>query len=249
MQKVSHFLKIIKKSLFLRDFCIIKAMARLISQIIIRLVLIMVGVVGIVLTITSTSYLGQFLCFKFFTVQSNITIILIELVYLVDAFMQLFGKKSFSNHPLLMIKYIFTVAITITFLVFVTMLAPKLSASYLFSFKNYSLHFIVPILALVDFYVFNFYIKLNKVNCILGLAMPIYYVIYFLIGIPFGQTYLNGDPAPYFFLDYKKLTWFSFTSNGPGVFYWILMLTVAIIGLCYLLYLLMWLRQKLNKKV
>ena len=224
-------------------------MVKLITQIIIRLALIVVSVVGIILTASSSSFMGDSVTFQFFTVQSNITIALIELIYLVDAFLQLFGKKSFSNNILLLIKYIFTIAITITFLVFVTMLAPTLDASYLFSYNNYSLHFIVPILALIDFFVFNSDIKLTKINCLWGLAMPLYYVFYFLLGIPSGMKYLNGDPAPYFFLDYEKLTWFSFTNNGPGVFYWIIILTVAITGLSYLFYLLMWLRQKLNKKV
>ncbi len=251
-QKFSLFLKKIKKVLFF-GFLYNKNdrsyMKKLIIQIILRLALIVIGVVGIILTASSTSFMGDKVTFTFFTVQSNITIILIELVYLVDAILQLFSKKSFSNNILLIIKYLFTVAITITFLVFVFMLAPTLDNSYLFSFNNYSLHFIVPIIALVDFFVFNSDIKLTKLNCLWGTAMPIYYVIYFLIGIPQGRTYLYGDHAPYFFLNYEKLTWFSFTENGPGVFYWILILTAGIVVLCYLFYFLMWLRQKLNKKV
>ena len=223
-------------------------MIKQIIQLIIRLALVVIGVTGIILTSSSSSFMGDKVTFLFFTVQSNITIILIELVFAIDAFKQILGKKSFSNNILLIIKYLFTVAITITFLVFAFMLAPTLQKDYLFSFRNYSLHFIVPILAILDFFIFNDDIKLTKLNCLWGTAMPIYYVIFFLINIPLGTRYLYGDCAPYFFLNYEKLTWFSITDNGLGVFYWILILTVAIIGLCYLFYLLMWLRQKLNKK-
>lgn len=219
-------------------------MKKQIIQLAIRLSLAIIGIVGIVITAVSGSFMGQNKTFLYFTVQSNITIIAIELVFAVDALLQILGKKSFSNNALLLIKYVFTVAITITFLVFAFILAPTLSASYLLSYGNFSLHFIVPILALVDFFIFNSDIKLTKVNCLLGAAMPIYYVIFFLIGIPLGVTYLNGSRAPYFFLEYEKLTWFRFTENGPGVIYWILILTIAIIGLCYLFYLFMRLRQK-----
>ena len=219
-------------------------MKKQIIQLAIRLSLAIIGIVGIVITAVSGSFMGQNKTFLYFTVQSNITIIAIELVFAVDALLQILGKKSFSNNVLLLIKYLFTVAITITFLVFAFILAPTLSASYLLSYGNFSLHFIVPILALVDFFLFGNEIKLTKVNCLLGVAMPIYYVIFFLIGIPLGVTYLNGSRAPYFFLEYEKLTWFRFTENGPGVIYWILILTIAIIGLCYLFYLFMKLRQK-----
>lgn len=224
-------------------------MGKLITQLVIRIALAVIGIVGIILTVASSSFMGDTVAFRFFTVQSNITIIVIELIYAFDALLQIFGKKSISNRILLMIKYIFTVAITITFLVFVFMLAPTLSVDYLLSYNNFSLHFIVPILALVDFFIFNSDIKLNKSNCLWGVAMPVYYVIYFLIGVPMERTYINGDLAPYFFLNYKQITWFSFTDKGPGVFYWILILTAGIIGLCYLFLLFMWLRQKKNKKV
>ena len=192
--------------------------------------------------------MGQEKAFLYFTVQSNITIILVELVFALDAFLQLLGKKSFINNLYLLIKYLFTVAITITFLVFVTMLAPTLGMDYLLSYGNFSLHFIVPILALVDFFVFNMDIKINKVTCLFGLIMPLYYTVFFLVGIPMNLRYIGNDVAPYFFLNYEKLTWFSFTDKGPGVFYWMIILMIGIVGLCYLFYFFIWLRHKYSHK-
>lgn len=223
-------------------------MKKLLIQFIIRLALVAIGIAGILVTVISASFMGGWVAFLYFTVQSNITIILMEAFFAFDALRQMLGKKSLSNHVLYLIKYVFTVAITITFLVFAFVLAPTLGADYLLSYGNFSLHFIVPILALVDFFIFNHDIKLNKVNCLWGLGMPIYYLIFFFIGIPFNLKYIGNDPAPYFFLNFEKLTWFSFTSNGPGVFYWILILTGAITGLCYLFYLFIWLIQKYSKK-
>ena len=224
-------------------FCF-KKMKKSIIQLILRLALAIIGIVGIIVTYSSGSFMGDNKTFLYFTVQSNVTIIAVELVFAIYALQQILGKQVAIKNWVYLVKYVFTVAITITFLVFAFMLAPTLGVDYLLSYGNFSLHFIVPILALVDFFVFGNEIKLTKVNCILGAAMPIYYVIFFLIGIPLGFTYLNGNRAPYFFLDYEKLTWFRFTENGPGVIYWILILTALIIGLCYLFLLFMKLRQK-----
>ena len=213
-------------------------------QLFLRLALIVIGIVGIILTSLSASFIGQNKTFLYFTIQSNITIMLVEFVFAMDAFLIIIGKKSIVTNHWKLVKYLFTVAITITFLVFTFLLAPTLGVDYLLSFSNYSLHFIVPILALIDFFVFENNIKLTKVNCLLGVAMPIYYVIFFLIGILFNVRYFNDSCAPYFFLDYETLTWFKFTDKGPGVFYWIIILTAAITGLCYIFFLLMKLRQK-----
>ena len=220
-------------------------MKGIIVQVLIRAALIIVGVLGIILTVFSdNSFMGNTVAFLYFTVQSNITIISIEVVFLIDAIRQLFSKKTFINDILLYIKYAFVVAITITCLVFVTMLMPTLGASYLLSYGNFSLHLIVPILAVTDFFIFDKNIKLTKVTCLFGTGMPLYYLIFFLIGIPLNVRYIGDSVAPYFFLDFKTLTWFRFTSNGPGVFYWILILLALISALCYAYYFLMKLRQR-----
>ena len=224
-------------------------MKKLIIQLIIRFVLVLFGVSGIIYTFITASPESQSKILLYFTVQSNITIILAELLFAFDALLQILGKKSFVSNAHLLVKYIFTVAITITFIVLVAMLAPLLSVDYLLSYGNFSLHIIVPILALIDFFIFGDEIKLTKFNCLFGIAMPIYYMFFFLVGIPLNIRYLNNDVAPYFFLNYEKITWYSITDNGPGVVYWLIILTVAMVGLCYLFYLLMWLRQKARKKV
>ena len=149
-----------------------------------RSALIIVGILGIIFTMFSAgTFMGDNKALYYFTVQSNITIIGITIVFLVDTIRQLFKKESFINQVLLKIKYVFTIAITITFLVFTVLLAPTLGIEYLLSYNNFSLHFIVPILAIVDFLLFDVYIKLTKFNCLLGLAMPVYYLFFFLLGI------------------------------------------------------------------
>ena len=220
-----------------------------IAKVLIKLALIIVGVLGIIFNFYSTSFMGNGYIFMFFTVQSNLTIILMSFVFLINDILVIFKKKSFVNQFLYHLKYVFTVAITITFLVFFIMLAPTLGVDYLLSFNNFSLHAIVPILAIIDFFIFDKDINITYPSSLLGISMPIYYVIFFLIGIPLGFRYTaEGLKAPYFFLNYEQNGWLF--EKGLGVIIWILILTVAISGLCLLFALLMKLRQgKLKKKV
>ena len=215
----------------------------------IKLAMIVVGVLGIVFSASSTSFMANGYVFMFFTVQSTITIMAISLVFLINDVLVLFKKDSFVGQKLYLTKYAFTVAITITFLVFFAVLAPTLGIDYLLSFNNFSLHLIVPVLALIDFFIFDMDIDLSYKNSLLGCLMPLYYVVFFLIGIPLGFRYTDtGLKAPYFFLNYEEIGWFQITSKGPGVIVYILGMMVLIVGLCFLFTLLMKLRKGELKK-
>ena len=223
-----------------------KTRTALIFRCVIELILAAVSAVGIALSAAGSDFMGGATTLLFFTVQSNITVSLICLVFFADNLIKLFGGRGFVGKAALMIKYVFTVAITITFLVFFVALAPLLPADYLTSFKNLSLHLIVPLLAICDYFVFDAAaIKLNAKNCLSGLLMPLYYLFFFLAGIPLGFRYLNGDNvAPYFFLDYKTYGWLKISKQGIGVVYWCLIMLVSIAGLCFLFLFLTHLRQK-----
>ena len=213
-------------------------------SVLIKLALVMMGISGIIVTYISAGFMSGGTTFLYFTIQSNITIIAITAIFLVDAIGVLRGNEPYNNQILLHIKLCFTVAITITFIVFVTLLAPITGVAYFFSYSNFCLHIIVPILAILDYFLFDSDIKIGKASFLVGTAMPIYYFFFYLIGRGAGFTYLNGDKAPYFFLDFEKYGWFSVSNEGIGVFYWIIILLVfaALLGLMYTL--LMKYRQK-----
>ena len=109
-------------------------------KIVLKASLAIVGTLGIIFTAQSSAFMGGGSVFFFFTVQSNIFIIGMSLIFLVNDVMYLVNKKSFVNQTLFMIKYVATVAITITFIVFFTMLAPLMGMDYLLSFNNFSLY-------------------------------------------------------------------------------------------------------------
>ena len=219
-----------------------------ITKILIKAALIIIGVLGIVLTALSTAFMGGASVFFFFTVQSNIFIMLMVLIFLINEVVVLITNKSFINQTLLHIKYVATVAITVTFLVFFTMLAPLMGMDYLLSFKNFSLHAIVPILAIVDFFLFDKDIKLTYKSSLLATISPICYVIFVYIGAIFKLEYSENLHYPYFFLNIDT-NGFLFEKGTMGIIPWIIILLGAIIGLGCLFCLFIKLRQKRIKKV
>ena len=218
-----------------------------ITKILIKAALIIIGVLGIVLTALSTAFMGGASVFFFFTVQSNIFIMLMVLIFLINEVVVLIANKSFINQTLLHIKYVATVAITVTFLVFFTMLEPLMGVDYLLSFKNFSLHAIVPILAIVDFFLFDKDIKLTYKSSLLATISPICYVIFVYIGAIFKLEYSENLHYPYFFLNIDT-NGFLFEKGTMGIIPWIVILLGFIIGLGCLFCLFMKLRQKGLKK-
>ncbi len=208
-----------------------------ISNLIVELLLIIFGFIGLYINLSSNSgfMAGIKVMFTYFTIQSNVTIILITLIIFILRLIELFTNKKLVKNYLLVIKFIFTIAISVTFFVFSLMLAPSQEVSYLLSMSNLTVHAIVPLLAIIDYFVFDKDIKFNKFIPLTGTLMPLYYLIFvYGICLPLGITFGGNLKFPYFFLDYETLTWFNITSNGVGVFYYILILLFAIIGLSYL---------------
>ena len=218
---------------------------KVIANIAIKATLVIVGILGIIFTAQSSAFMGGASVFFFFTVQSNIFIIAMALLFLINEIMLLVNKKSFVNQTLLHIKYVATVAITITFLVFFTMLAPLMGMDYLLSFNNFSLHAIVPILAIVDFILFDTDIQLTYRNSLLATIAPVSYVVFVYVGSIFKLRYGENLYYPYFFLDYKT-NGFLF-EKGFGIIPWIIILLIGICGLSLLYCLIIKARQKTSK--
>ena len=222
-------------------------LVKTIAKIFIKATIAIAGTLGIVLTAQSTDFMGGGSVFFFFTVQSNIFIMLMALIFLVNEVAVLITKKSFINQVLLHIKYTATVAITITFLVFFTMLTPLMGVDYLLSFKNYSLHAIVPILAIVDFFLFDKDIQLTYKSSLLATIPPICYVVFVYVGAIFKIQYTKDLYYPYFFLNIDTNGFF-FEKGTMGIIPWIIILLGFIIGLGCLYCLFMKLRQKESNK-
>ena len=173
----------------------------------------------------STMQNGDFMVaiFKAFTIQSNIWAGSIALLGL--------GFSLFS-HPKAMpawlepIRFMFTSAITLTWLVFAILLTPTMSLSYLLSQSNFYLHSLTPMLSVIDYIrqpTDNVPIK----NIWAVMIMPILYSHYFFV----EYAYTGEMPVRYFFMDYRKHGWFGISRKGLGVVYWMILLLTTLVGI------------------
>lgn len=213
-----------------------------IASIVIKFLIFVSMVVGILATLLGNSFMTT-QSFLFFTVQSNIWIGVWCLFFAIMQVVCLCKRKNYFRRWMYVIKYMFTTSITLTFVVMSAMLTPTFiqqgMGKSLLSLSNIFPHYVVPILAIVDFILFDTSWETKKADFLFATIMPIYYLIFALIlgacGVQFSQ---DGDTFPYFFLDYDGMGWFNwFNPNGKygvftlGVFWWIVILTAFVIGM------------------
>ena len=173
----------------------------------------------------------------YFTAQSNIwlgtTLFLILLLP--------FKKKNAEKQKfrLYLLRYIFTVSITITGIVFCFLLAPFSDKSYRpWTFCNLLTHVFAPLFAIADFFIDEYRIDLRGKRIFLPLLPPLlYFAFASILGIhsfDFGR----GNNYPYFFLHHTSPAGiFGFSHTYPfymGSFYWIFLFSLAILAISYL---------------
>lgn len=216
---------------------------QLIAGIIIKTVAVIASIYGIIRTQSGI------MTFTYFTNLSNVAIDAILLVFLVLDMKALTEKgpvKSKSN-VLYIIKFMLTISITLTFLVYLFLLAPTNEGGILHSyFANYAgsfcVHFVTPVLAIIDFFAFDYEYKSNNLHALYATVPPLVYVCYVVIAGYSGIRWYGNMYAPYNFLNFGAPTgWFGFDlsklsseSLGIGVAYMILILLVIFIGIGYL---------------
>lgn len=210
-------------------------------SIILKLIIIACVVVGIVLNSFSADFDGYahwLNRFMYFTTQSNIWIAVTMLIILIYSSC----KKSNSKfkHILYVFKFIFTVSIAVTGVVYCAFLGPNANPVYHpWSISSCFLHIIVPALAVLDFFLDDYKIIYSKNEIWLSLIPPLVYcvlsAILFYIGIDFGR----GDNFPYFFLNFASPAgFFGFSNELPyimGSFYWLLIFSLLILSLGFVL--------------
>lgn len=218
---------------------------KFILSLLIKSLIIIIGISGVIMTISIGSFMISYNAFLYYTIQSNLVVIIISVIFLIFHCIEYIKGKKIINTCWLLIKYSITVAITITFLVFFVLLTPTLPASYLLSYDNFSVHLIVPLLAILDFFLFDYKIDLSGLKPLLGLGMPLYYVIFVFVLAIIGLDF-NGEKVPYFFLNYDKLGWV-WEKQEMGVVFWIIILCCFMVLLSYLFALGIKYRKKKSK--
>lgn len=173
----------------------------------------------------------------YFTGQSNIWI---GLTCLVLAFAHLFHFSQRTVHVLYLLKYVFTVSITITGLVFGTLLAPFADESYhLFSLSSWLTHICSPAFALADFFVDDFPFPLTRRHLSYAVIPPLFYFLSTMLFSGLRVDFGRGEFYPYYFFNFRSPAgFFGFSSQAPffiGSVYWVLLFIGLIYAIAFIL--------------
>lgn len=181
--------------------------------------------------ILSNSHLESF---KYFTVDSNILMGTASLIFLI------FLKNKNNDIPkgVYILKYVATVAITLTFATTVFYLAPTSQYGFFSFFTNSNLffHFIIPMLSIITFVFFENTNKISFKDTFFGLIPMSIYSIFYATNV---LTHLeNGKALPLY-------DWYGFLKNGANSTIFVIIVMIAITYLiCVSLY---YLNKKMNK--
>lgn len=209
-----------------------------IISMVIKTIAILVSIYGM------TADKGEMM-FTYFTNLSNLWVDIILFVFLIlDAVLLVSkGKKNGKKNWLYLIKYVLTTSVMLTFLVYLLLLAPLMPGGILRAYLSNQggslcLHFITPLLAIIDFILFDYGYQSKPVHALYASVPPLLYAVFVIIAGQAGVRWFGTMMAPYNFLNYGAPTgWFGFDlsqmgleSMGIGVFYMIILVFFIFVG-------------------
>lgn len=116
--------------------------------------------------------------FKFYTVDSNILMGIMSLIFIIYEINLLNKKIDKIPKRIYILKFIATSAITLTFITTLFFLAPQYGLYAMYNNNNLLFHLIVPVLALVSYIFYEKYDNKYKYACLGILPMFIYSIYY-----------------------------------------------------------------------
>ncbi len=171
----------------------------------------------------------------YFTSQSNVWIALCMLAILIIS-LKPFAERTRVKNFLYILRYVFTVSITLTGFIFCTVLAPGAANDNYNAWTGASIltHVAVPILSIVDFFLDPYRVSLKKRHLFFTATPPFIYMIFATVLVLMKVDFGRGDAFPYFFFNYySPAGFFGFSDEMPyilGSFYWIVFMFFLIIG-------------------
>lgn len=121
---------------------------------------------------------------KYFTVDSNILLGITAIIAAIDEKRVLDGKKSGVSTSTLIAKLVGTVGVTLTMIVTVFYLVPITAAAYgvfaLFTYSNFFLHLLNPILAIITFLFFEQTDSIAFRHTFTGIIPMLIYAVYYV---------------------------------------------------------------------
>ena len=134
----------------------------------------------------------------YFTYQSNMLVIIYFFLDTINII-----KKKETLYP--RFKGAVTMSITVTFLVYHFLLSPTSEELKKLDYiRNLIVHYIVPIMTILDYIIFDAKGIYKIMDPLLWLLIPILYFAFILIRAKTGNPFSDGSYYPYFFVDIDK---------------------------------------------
>ena len=176
----------------------------------------------------------------YFTSQSNVWIILIFTAILIFEAVSK-NKQANTENLLYLLKFVFTVSITLTAIVFCALLAPfsHRNGYNAWTASSIMTHVITPTLAVFDLFYGKAPMQIKKHHALYSAIPPLLYLVFTSILCILKVDFGRGDPYPYFFMNYYSPAGvFGFSDVMPfaiGSFYWMLLILgiVLSVSFCY----------------
>ena len=177
--------------------------------------------------ILETTKIGMF---KFFTVDSNIFMGIIALIYAIK---EITNKEI--TKTMYKLKLMATTAVSLTFIIVFTYLGPISKDGIISLLQNSNLffHLVIPVLSIITFTLFEKTNKLKFKDTLYGIIPTIIYATLYLINIIIHME--NGKVSPVY-------DWYWFVQNGVKT---AIIVAPMIIIISYIISLILW---KLNRK-
>lgn len=195
-----------------------------------------VGIIGI---LASTGLFEADFRWDFYIYFTNASNYLCVAVMLAELWQVLHSSEDGYIRALPRLKFMGLVGILLTFVMFNVIMAPSKSATYLLSVRSLSLHIFIPILYMLDWFLFYERKKITWKYPLFALVFPISYLAFVLIhaaALGFDSSilcYAKDAPLiyPYFFLNYDEL-------GAGGLIAWVAIIISGLVCAGYLFYLL-----------
>ena len=172
--------------------------------------------------------------FRFFTVDSNVFMGLVALIFSILEIKLLTGKIEQIPKKYYILKLMGTTGVALTFFVVVTYLAPVIPNGFVLLFKNSNLfyHLVTPLLSIFTFIFFEKTDALSFKNSFYGIVPTFLYEIFYIVNI---LVHMENGKVSYIY------DWYMFVQNGVWT---AIIVAPLMLVITYVLSLIIW---KLNR--
>lgn len=182
-------------------------------SIIYKFVLCIIGIISLIMTTGILDGNFNIKVFTMFTTLSNVFCILyftIDIIYLLKNYKK---KKVYDIWPV--IKYMATISVVLTFIVALVILKMSVSFDSYLNASFLGVHYIIPIMALLDWILFDKKGRIKKTDPFIWLVFPALYFIVAELDAVFGNGFgvMANSRYPYYFMDVEQSGIFKVLTN------------------------------------